>query len=177
MALWARPHFPSPSLWLAKGHGKDMAPAAYPQSWTPLVIKEAGDDFNHHQGESRTELLTQIHTCTQCAQCNTHINTTIHMYTEAIHVHNHTCTQITHMPTHAKTVIIENTRQMIIHSYTCTENTRTHKTHVHITTHIHITTHAHRLHQSTHMHTHVHTITCVHTYTYRCMHKHTHMHT
>ena len=118
MALWARPHFPSPSLWLAKGHGKDMAPAAYPQSWTPLVIKEAGDDFNHHQGESRTELLTQIHTCTQCAQCNTHINTTIHMYTEAIHVHNHTCTQITHMPiTHAHTCKNSQYRNHTTHDY------------------------------------------------------------
>ena len=86
---------------------------------------------------------------------------------------SHTC--LSHMHTHAKTVSIETTRHMIIHVYTCTENTRTHKTHVHITTHIHITTHAHRLHQSTHMHTHVQLH--VYTHTHRCMHKHTHMHT
>lgn len=133
MALWAGPHFPSPLLvagkWTRKGHGKDMAPAAYPQSWTPLVIKEVGDDFNHHQGDSRTELLTQIHTCTQCAQCNTHINTTTHMYTEATHVHNHTCTQITHMHiTHVKnshTVQKPHDTGLFIF-------THAHKTHIHI---------------------------------------------
>lgn len=141
-----------------------MAPAAYPQSWIPLDIREVGDDFNHHQGAGLS--TSHNHTRTQCAQCNTHRNTTTHMYTEAIHVHT------PHMYTHVKHMNTQYRNHMTYHyAYL----------HMHIK---HMYTQPHRYTGHTKAHTYIYSHRCthlytqsrVHTYTFRCRHKHTHMH-
>lgn len=119
------------------------------KAWTPLDIKEVGDDFNRDQGESR-----QTHTTTHMYIHNTHDNTCTHMQHKA--QHNHTCTEITYNHT-------AHTCNTHAHTYTITRvHTQSHSTHEH--TDVHTSTHVHTYnHTRTHNHTHECTHTCTHT--------------